>query len=326
MTQAPQSQVVGKSPQGVISKSHNGAGLSTKKREDVAEKLLHDVTVSRVYAEDIVSCVVDMVPSLDAELRFYFVMKLYEFIFRCGHFDGRLSLKAFGGTFLTILKPEERSGFFAVLKSGLASDRVLACEANAWGLVHVAPMLDAAAVRDALLSLSGAAVRSALGSRARDVTARFVMNLDGALRLEAVRILCGLMRHKEEGALSDLIDVLTAVMPALPDEGRVFVADAMAPLIFDTDARIVRKALGYFTAAVRLLPVSHRLPFALMLTGLLQDIALSEDVVEALKRIEPSLASPEERARIEFALGFADGREGCAGGLANFAAPYMSPD
>lgn len=325
MTQAPQNRYVGTSPQGVFT-GGSGDRLSAKLREDVAEKLLHDATVSRIYAEDIVSCVVDMVPNLGAELRFHFVMKLYEFIFRCGHFDGRVALKAFGGTFLTALSPEERASFVAILKSGLAAEKALACEANAWGFVHIAPILDADAARDALSSLTGEAVRSALGRDSRDVTARFILNLDGERRAEAVRFLCRFIRRSEEDSLADLIDVLTAVMPVLPDEERVFVADAVAPLIFDTDARIVRKALNYFTAAVRLLPVPHRLPFALMLTGLLQDIALSDDVADALKKIEPSLATPEERARIEFALGFVDGRDGGYGGLMEFAVPCLSPD
>lgn len=326
MTQAPQSQTAGnarfKSPS-----SGQEDRLSARQREVVAEKLLHDATVSRVYADDIISCVADMVPNLHSELRLAFVLKLYDFIFRCGHFDGRDALKVFGGSFLTMLGREERSHFFGTLKAGLKADHVLSCEAHAWGIVHIAPVLEGDGMNEALSCLTGPAVRSALGSRTRDIVARFVLNMEGGRRADAARFLCGLIRRENaRETLSDLVDVLTAITPALRDEDRVFVADAVAPLIFDTDAHVVRKALGYFTAAVRLLPVPHRLPFALMLTGLLKDVALSDDVVEALKRIEPSLATPEERARVEFALSFAEGLSEGGGGLLDFATPYMSPD
>lgn len=323
MTELTQSHVADKAP---LRSPASGERLSAKQREDVADRLLHDATVSRDYADDIVSCVADMVPNLDCELRYAFVMKLYEFIFRCGHFDGRDALKIFGGTFLTALCLEDRGRFLSALTSGLAPDKVLSCEANAWGFVHIAPVLDAAAACEALASLTGHSVRMTLGRQARDAAARFVLNLESEARAEGARYLAGLVREGAREALPDLIDVLTAIMPGLRDEERVYLADGVAPLIFDTDARIVRKALGYFAAAVRLLPVPHRLPFALMLTGLLQDIALSDDVVVALKSIEPSLSSPEERARIEFALSFTEHHEGEAGGLSDFAVPFMSPD
>src|SRR5436305_1632987 len=88
--------------------AHGGTErLSSQERVAVAERLLKDATVSKIYVNDIVQCVADMVCEMDEKDRFGFAKQIYAFINDSQHYEGRETFRVFGDTLLGCLNENE---------------------------------------------------------------------------------------------------------------------------------------------------------------------------------------------------------------------------
>lgn len=282
--------------------------LSSQERVTVADRLLKDASVNKIYVDDITQCVADMVPKMEADQRFHFARKIYAFINDSQGFDGRETFKIFNDTLLFSLHENERIKLADIFRDGLQVNHVTACEAHLWGLVYVVPTLSAIDQKGYAQSAVLLARHESLRDMVHDGLSRLIFALNRDQRTDmAYYIAENLKRDETKDFKRFLVRVLQNVTSSVPEEDRILIADAVAPLIFDTDMHLVRRALDFFAKNTITLPLRQRYPYALMISGLANDMSLGYDVRETLRAILPSLMEAQEKEQIHWVITQSEG-------------------
>lgn len=274
--------------------------LGSQERVTVAERLLQDASVSKVYVNDIVRCVADMVCEMETDHRFSFAEKIFTFISSGQHFEGRETFCVFGDTLLPCLNEDERKKIAEMFLTGMAPNHVLSCEAHMWGLVMTIPTLTPVEQKSFTRHLLTLSVHVSLRDMVLDGVSRVIFTIPHHERLEMTFFIAeNLKQSVNRDYERFILQILSNVTSSLPDNDRILIADAVVPMVFDADVHVVRKALGFFMRNLSTLPIKSRYPYALMITELIKDAALTQDAKEALQQILPALGSAQERTQIK---------------------------
>lgn len=292
--------------------------LSSQERVAVAERLLKDASVNKIYVDDIAQCVADMVPKMEADQRHHFTHKIYTFINDSQNFNGPETFKIFNESFLYSLQENERIKLANSFRDGLQINHVTSCEAHLWGLVYVVPTLSTFDQKIYAQSVVLLARHGPLRDMVHDGLSQLIFALSRDQRTDtAYHAAENLKREESKDFKCFLVKVLQNVTNSLPEEDRILIADAVVPLIFDMDMPLVRQALEFFAKNTAMLPIRQRYPYALMISGLTNDTSLGYDARETLKQILPSIMAAQEKEQIQWIItqseaGFSSSQMGAA--------------
>ena len=283
--------------------------LSSQERVTIAERLLKDASINKIYVDDIAQCVADMVPKMAENQRYAFSHKIYTFINDSQNFNGPETFKIFNEPFLSSLHENERLKLANVFCNGLQINHVTSCEAHLWGLVYVVPTLSVLDQKGYAQSIAVLARHESLRDMVYDGLSRLIFVLNRDQRADMTYYIAGnLGRGDAKDFKRFLVKVLQNVTSSLLEEDRILIADAVVPLIFDTDIHLVRQALEFFAKNTATLPIRQRYPYALMISGLANDASLGYEARETLKQLLPSIMATQEKEQIHWII--TQGEEG----------------
>lgn len=277
--------------------------LSSMETVKVATKLLHDASVNQVYVDDIIQCVVEMVPQMEERQRFPFLCKIYAFISEAGNFNGEKTFKAFNNQLLKQFEDHDLMNLADVFRDGMQPNYVTSCEAHMWGLVNVIPVLPTIYQREYAQDILRLARHTDLQGIVIKGLSRLIFKLDREERTDMTYYLAeDLKKSDSAGIKRFIISFLDNVTSSLPEDDRILIADSVAHVLFDTDIGLVRKGLEFFERNVQALPRAQRYPYALMISGLATDISVGYEVRETLACMMKYISDVEEKERLQWAI------------------------
>lgn len=202
------------------------------------------------------------------------------------------------------LSPSQRAQIAARLRKSMDESRHFTREATLWGLVRVIPFLHSIHQREYAQSIFSLCGDGTMRHHALEALCSLIFSLSREPRMMLMMFFADELRRENDFLTKYFtLELLKKTSSALPEEPLLQVVDRVAPLIYSTDSDVVRKALDYFVAIMSFIPGGQRYCYIQMLSGLVNDGALREDVIVALDRLVPLLPTDEERACFREILG-----------------------
>ncbi|MBU0504461.1 MAG: hypothetical protein ABII18_13305 [bacterium] len=268
--------------------------LSIIDRSWLLNSLFEQAKDKKVNKENCLRISCTIVPYLEPEKRYAALTHIISILYT--DTAGLIKTKDFFNTHLMrSLQPLELISFAYLLSDSMSHKNVSISELAMWGLSMIIPLLHSVNQKEFAYDIYLVTTMKNRHKLGLDCLTDLLFNIDNAGRHSLIFFFSEMLKKDDTVARYFIIDLLTKMTAALPEEERTSVADAIAPLIYFNDTILVRKSLNYFATVISLLPSSERFYYTQMIAGLINDHSLKQDVIKAIEKALPFLANEHEK-------------------------------
>lgn len=281
---------------------------SDKEKQYLVTAVVEYIRESKHINHDILSQLVNIMKVAPKDKVFYNLTELHLAIKESEWFDGIDTYKIFSDDVVKSLSSDEVELLLGMLQKDLSENHVVKCQAILGGMGRLLPYVSLELQKNYLqvfLSFISFSSFSDLGGR---IIYQMMHQVQKINRSSWIQVMESILNEKEVKVEKELlIVVLQNIYPGLNSSDRVYVADVIAPFIYNRDRKIVRTALNFFQKSMNLIPENQRFSYCLMLAGLVRDLSLLVEVEELLKSSLECLNDPYEREQIQAVVKEAQG-------------------
>lgn len=274
--------------------------LSEQDRNEFIEKLFLKSEEAAAKNSSILLCLSYLVPKISNDKRYETILKMVSLVENSSEINGKAAFQFLEPKFMRSLGKKERLDLATLLKSQMQNGTLMNSEKNLWGLVRIIPHLHELHQKQFAQDIYLMIEDTYLRNQVLEALCNLVFSLNREERA-GLTYFFGENLKKENGCAKKyfIIELLENVSSSLPENDRLTIADCVAPLLYNTDHDIARKSLDFFSGTISFLPSNQRSHYAQMISALVNDLTLKEDVLLSLEKIIPHITIDEERKPFE---------------------------
>lgn len=277
--------------------------LSDEQRHTLAQTLLSLICLNEATFDRGMMVLKYLIPHLSSDKRLEIIEGMVQVTHDLNKFDGEETFSFLDEIVLSSLTSSQRVILAEHLSKYLKPDHVLSCEAALWALSRIIPCLHSVNRKNCLADVLMLVRQGIHKDTVLQMLTTVVTSVKRDERIDVAHFIGESLKANESSMLKVfIIDFLKQIMAAIPDRDREGLADCVAPLIYNTDLGVVRKALEYFQHNLKVIPADQRYSYILMMIGLVHDASLQSEVFEALEANLAHLEHEEEREHVTTVL------------------------
>lgn len=288
--------------------------LDVEQRYECIELLFAVSDVNPRVVGKVMSSVCKMIPYVSTDKRFSALTRMIALLHSAEDVFGREFYNMFDEGMVNSFMPLELISLAHLLSEGMQTASEAIKEVSLWGLVRVIPHLHPVNQKEFALDIYEMHTHPLLRSTILEALNSLIYSMDQHSRSAMTFFFAETLKRDEEAeAKYFALDLLKKVTPALPENDRLVIADTVAPLIFFSDTRLVRRSIDYFAEAIHLLPAEDRFHYTEIVAGLINDVSVRSEVVRAIYKALPFLAGDSDRGHFSELIRQYQGSSGAHG-------------
>lgn len=275
---------------------HTIEPLTAEEKHGLAVSLIDYAQTHTKQLDRMARIVGFMVPYIPANKRFSLLSRLINVLHDSEKDFGKDIYNALDFSVARYLQPLELLSLANLLSEFMHSQNNKWREASMWGLIRIIPHLHAVNQKEYAQDIYLLGAYPEMRGKVVDGLTSLIYSLNQEARTELTVFFADMLKKQDVlGSRGFAIDLLVRVTPSLPEEDRVIVADHVSPLIYFSDADLVKKSIRYFATVISLLPENERHHYTHMIAGLINDNTMRADVIRAIEKSLPFLTNSKDK-------------------------------
>lgn len=258
--------------------------------------LIENCRVEKDLIPQVVQVAGYVIPQLGSGKRFTCLVRILEVLHESEHLYGKDVYNLLDFSVVRALMPLEIISLANILAGYVNQSPHRLKEVSIWGLVRLIPYMHSINQKEYANEIFQMHSDPQMHRQVLESLTTLIYSMDQGDRSNLIYFFADVFRKNESSEDKFFtIELLEKVTPALPERERLHVAEYAAPLVYFSDTNLVRKAIGFFSAIISLLPSEERFYYTQTVASLINDLSVKQDVIHAIEKSLPFLVRPEEK-------------------------------
>lgn len=247
----------------------------------------------------VIRCVSGLVPHLRSDKRFRCVTRILRLAEQAPSVTRKDLFHVLDYALMQSLLPLEMIALAGLLADGMLHHAGSYRNACVWGLIRVIPFMHVVNQKEYAQDIFALHQERELEQEVIEALTALIYSMDQQNRVDlAFFILENLKRNESAEVKSFTLELLNKIIPVLPENDRLQVADTVVPLLYFGEEPVTKKSIVFMTSIIGLLEETERVHYAQMMAGLLGRPNVHQLVMESIDRMIPFLNDEEDRVEL----------------------------